>query len=154
MPSTASPPGSIGFRRANDADLDFHYTLHVATMKEYTDKTWGWDEAQQAAAFRADHDPAGIQIVTCDGGDVGMLLTEEGETVVFLAHVEISPEYQGRGIGSHILEQFIADAAERREPVSLRVLKVDPARSLYKRPGFKVIQETPTHFSMRTNLPV
>ncbi|MFN2121091.1 MAG: GNAT family N-acetyltransferase [Anaerolineales bacterium] len=153
MPSGPQAPGSIGFRNADEKDMDFLYALHAATMMEYVDKTWGWDDAQQEAAFRKNHDPAGIQIVTYDGADIGMLYTEEREAEVFVAHIEISPEYQGRGIGSSILEQIVAGAAQRRKPVSLRVLKVNPARRLYERLGFGVFEETPTHYSMRTRLP-
>lgn len=152
MSSPALPPGRIGLRRANKGDLDFLYALHVATMREYVEKTWGWDDARQEADYRTNHDPAAIQIITRRGEDVGMLYMEEREAEVFVAHVEISPEYQRQGIGSHILGRIIADAAERGKPVALRVLKVNPARSLYARLGFTVAGETPTHFSMRTTL--
>jgi ribosomal protein S18 acetylase RimI-like enzyme len=149
----AGPAGLIGFRRATEADLDFLYALHVATMKEYVDRTWGWDDAQQEAAYRRNHDPGAIQIITRDGQDIGMLYAEEREAEVFVAHIEISPEYQGRGIGSSILRGIVAEAALRQKTVSLRVLRVNPARSLYERLGFKIVEETTTHFSMRTSLP-
>ena len=122
-------------------------------MKEYVDKTWGWDDAQQEAAYRTNHDPAEIQIITYDGTDIGMISIEEGDADVFVPHIEISPEYQGRGIGSRILGQIITNAAQRQKSVSLRVLKVNPAKSLYERLGFKIVEETPTHFSMRTDPP-
>ena len=133
--------------------MDFLHALHVATMREYVDKTWGWDEAQQETAYPTNHEPAEIHIITFDRSDIGMLHTEERELEVFVAHIETSPECQGRGIGSLIPEQIIADAAQRHEPVSLRVLRVNPARVLYERLGFKMIEERPTHFSMRTTLP-
>jgi ribosomal protein S18 acetylase RimI-like enzyme len=149
----AGSAGLIGFRRATETDLDFLYALHAATMKEYVDRTWGWDDGQQEAAYRSNHDPAAIQIINRDGQDIGMLYAEERETEVFVAHIEISPEYQGRGIGSSILTRIVADAALRQKSVSLRVLRVNPARSLYERLGFKIVEETTTHFSMRTSLP-
>ena len=133
--------------------MDFLHALHVATMREYVDKTWGWDAAQQGTAYPTNHEPAEIQIITYDDTDIGMIAIEEREADVFVPHVEIRPEYQGRGIGSSILEQIISDAAQRHEPVSLRVLRVNPARVLYERLGFKMIEERPTHFSMRTTLP-
>ena len=153
MPSGPQGADPIGFRRATERDLDFLYALHVATMKEYVAKTWGWDDAQQEAAYRRNHDPAEIQIITHDGSDIGMISIEEGAEDVFVPHIEISPEYQGRGIGSSILRRIMADAALRQKTVSLRVLRVNPARSLYERLGFKIVEETPTHFSMRTRLP-
>ena len=42
----------IRFRPATENDTDFLYALHVATMKDYVDKTWGWDDAFQETVFR------------------------------------------------------------------------------------------------------
>jgi GNAT superfamily N-acetyltransferase len=132
--------------------MDFLYALHVATMKEYVDITRGWEDAQQEAAHRKEHNPAGIKIITLDGSDIGMLSIEETEAEVFVAHIENSPEQQGHGIGSRILKQIIADAAQNPKQAALRVLRINPARSLYERLGFKVAGQTATHIFMRTGL--
>jgi len=34
-------------RPATPDDFDFLYLLHVETMKEYVDQTWGWDDTVQ-----------------------------------------------------------------------------------------------------------
>jgi ribosomal protein S18 acetylase RimI-like enzyme len=141
----------IGFRRAVKNDLDFLYALHAATMREYVDRTWGWDDVSQEAAFRRDHTAAEIQIVTYGGQDVGMLSVEDRDADIFVRAIEIAPEYQGKGIGTAILRKKITDASKRKKPVSLHVLKVNPARRLYDRLGFLVVEETPTHFYMSTN---
>lgn len=67
----------IGYRPATENDIDFLYALHIATMKEYVDKTWGWNDAFQESVFRKNYVPAKIQIVQLDGNDIGMLSLED-----------------------------------------------------------------------------
>jgi ribosomal protein S18 acetylase RimI-like enzyme len=142
----------IAFRPAQDNDVDFLYALHVATMKDYVDKTWGWDDAFQESIFRKNYVPAEIQIITLAGRDIGMISLEERVEDIFLRVIEIHPTYQRQGIGTTIIQQIIADAARRKKPVFLRVLKVNPAKRLYDRLGFSVIEETKTHYIMKTYL--
>jgi len=140
----------FGFRQAQDKDVDFLYALHVAAMKDYVDKTWGWDDAFQETIFRKKYVAAEVQIITLSGKDIGMISVEESKEDVFLRTIEIHPMYQRQGLGTTIIQQIIADAARQMKPASLRVLRVNPAKRLYERLGFRIIEETPTHFIMRT----
>ena len=51
------------------------------------------------------------------------------------------PEYQGRGTGTAIILDLIAQARALQLPVTLHVLDVNPARSLYERLGFRIVAE-------------
>ena len=142
----------FAYRPALENDIDFLYALHVATMKEYVDKVWGWDDGVQESLFRQNYIPAQIQIITMDGKDIGMLSVEEREDDVFLRVIEIHPEHQGQGIGTAIIKKIIADGAQNTKPVRLRVLKVNPAKGLYDRLGFSIVEETSTHYIMLTSV--
>jgi ribosomal protein S18 acetylase RimI-like enzyme len=141
----------ISFRSATGNDSDFLYALHVASMKEYVHKTWGWDDAFQESVFRKNYDPAEIKIIRYAQKEIGMLSLEEREADIFLRTIEIHPDYQGKGIGTVIINGIIADGTQKMKAVYLRVLKVNPAKRLYDRLGFSVIEETPTHYIMRTS---
>jgi GNAT superfamily N-acetyltransferase len=143
----------IGARPASEQDLDFLFAMHVATMKEYVDKTWGWDEAFQETVFRKNYVPANVQILTCDGQDMGMLIVEERPEDIFLRAIEIHPDYQRQGLATGIIRDLIAEGTQKMKPVRLYVLKVNPAKRLYDRLGFSVVEETPTHFIMLTSIP-
>ncbi len=148
----APSPDGIGLRNACEGDFSFLYGLHVATMKEYVEQTWGWDDYAQQKRYRETFNPGDTCIITLGGRDIGMLATQEREDDVLLALIEIDPEHQNRGIGRKIIVTLIADAAGRGKPLFLHVLRVNPAKALYERLGFSVVEETPTHFYMRTTL--
>ena len=142
----------LGFRPALDSDIDSLYALHVATMREYVDQTWGWDDAVQEAMFRKNYVPAEIQIITLNGKDIGMISLEERKEDVFLRVIEIHPSYQRQNLGTTIIQKIMNDAIHKMKPIRLRVLRVNPAKRLYDRLGFLVIEETKTHYIMRTLL--
>ncbi len=110
-------------RAATGEDGDFLYRLHVATMKEYVAQTWGWDDAAQETYFRANSE-------------------------VSVAVIEILPQHQRRGLGSAVVKDIVSEAKSRGLPVTLQVLKVNPARKLYERLGFRIVGETETHYRM------
>jgi ribosomal protein S18 acetylase RimI-like enzyme len=140
----------MGFRPAMENDVDFLYGLHVATMKEYVDLIWGWDEAYQESLFRRNYVRTHIQIIMWDGRDIGMISVEEREEDVFLRAIEIHPDYQSQGIGTAIITRIIADGVDKMKPIFLQVLKGNPALKLYQRLGFAIVEETKTHYRMKT----
>lgn len=153
MSGGAPSHGAVGMRPATEGDFDFLYALHVATMKEYVDQTWGWNDAFQEMRFRETFDPEDTRIITLDGRDIGMIATQERDADLFLALIEIEPEHQRQGIGATLIKEIIAAGIRMKKPVFLHVLRANPARSLYERLGFSVVAETPTHLHMRTTLP-
>jgi ribosomal protein S18 acetylase RimI-like enzyme len=63
------------------------------------------------------------------------------------------PEYQGRGIGTAILRDFVATAHRAGLPASLHVLRVnEAAQRLYRRLGFRVVSEVDVGYIMQLPL--
>ncbi len=136
----------IEFRQIKTSDFDFLWRLHNAALKDYVTKTWGWDETWQRENFAKTFDPSDGKIIVIDRKDAGFWWVIEKESETLLASIRLLPEHQNQGIGSKI----IRDLLEKSEkPVRLQVLKVNPARRLYERLGFKIFEETATHFVMK-----
>jgi ribosomal protein S18 acetylase RimI-like enzyme len=140
-------------RPATHADHDFLYRLHVAAMRALVTQIWGWDDAWQQQHFDDHFDPSLTRIVVVDGVDAGVVTVEWQADAAFIRGIEILPDYQGRGLGAAVIREAIADAAARGLPVTLQVLKINPARRLYERLGFSITGMTETHYQMRTALP-
>ena len=142
-------PHGIELREARPEDAEFLYGLLKATMQDYVAQIWGWDEEWQRAYFQERFDPSRERIVILEGEEIGVLAIEEKEDEVFLSKVYILPEYQGQGIGTRLMRAVLDRAFGRGLPVTLQVLKVNPAWRLYERLGFVAIDETETHYIMR-----
>jgi ribosomal protein S18 acetylase RimI-like enzyme len=69
-----------------------------------------------------------------------MLSVEYRPAEVYLARIEMHPDYQGRGIGAQFLRQLTGEARQRGQHLVLDVLTVNHrARVFYRRHGFREI---------------
>lgn len=136
-------------RPATQSDSEFAYQILRAALGEYVEQTWGWDEGWQRRHHHSDFDPTEVQIITCQGKDVGWLLIRREPEAIVVSELYLSPDSQGRGIGSFVLNQVLCEAGQSGLPVRLGVLKVNVrARRLYERLGFRTVSETDVYYRM------
>lgn len=140
--------GKLTLRPALKSDYDFLYGLHCLVLKEYIMQTWSWDEGWQKGYFDDHFNPEDREIIQWEGCPIGVLCVEERETETFLANIALLPDFQRKGIGAHLIRQVLRRAFSAGKPVTLHVLRVNPARRLYERLGFRVVRETPERFYM------
>ena len=138
----------IDLRQATNDDSEFAYETKKLALGEYVHKTWGWDETFQRKFHQEHWNPQNEKVITLDGCDVGKIVVWERGEHLLLESVYILPEYQNRGIGTHLIRQVIDKARHEKKPVRLQVLKINPAIRLYERLGFRTTSETETHFVM------
>ena len=77
-----------------------------------------------------------------------ILWIEDEADRVYIDYVAILPRFRNQGIGAQVVQEVIAAAAAKGQPVALQVLRGNPARRLYERLGFVVTEETAEHFRM------
>jgi hypothetical protein len=87
---------SWNLRPARRADREFLYSLNEATMREYVELVWGWDNQAQATFFDNRFQPDRWQVIQVGGHDIGVYVVAEGDDEIFLAAIEILPDWQGR----------------------------------------------------------
>jgi ribosomal protein S18 acetylase RimI-like enzyme len=125
----------VALRPATTDDAEFFFALHKRSLGPYVDQIWGWDDDEQSAYLTGDFDLEGVRVIVVDGVDAGRLDVEERDDEIFLALIELAPEYQGRGIGSRLICELIDGSGGKR--VTLSVLGVNErAYQLYRRLGF------------------
>jgi len=100
-----------------------------------------------ARVFDAAFDPELRQIITLDGVAIGGLKIDASGSPLRLLQVHLLPEHQRKGYGTRIVRAVIAQAQDR--PVWLEVRKVNPAKALYERLGFRVVGERESHWQMQ-----
>jgi ribosomal protein S18 acetylase RimI-like enzyme len=68
---------------------------------------------------------------------------------LYLEQIFIDAAFQRRGIGTEIIRGLIDRATQAGQPVTLGVVKTNPARNLYQRLGFRITHENDRKFYMR-----
>ncbi|HEX2852467.1 MAG TPA: N-acetyltransferase [Opitutaceae bacterium] len=142
----------FALRAVTEEDYAWLWALKRQTMQPYVEQTWGgWDEATQESFFRAHFVPALMQVITVGGRDAGLLHVEPEPAALFLANIQILPEFQNHGVGTAVVRGVLNDARARGKPVRLQVLKTNhAARRLYEQLGFRVTDLSGPHWQMST----
>ena len=88
------------------------------------------------------------RIVVKNRRRIGMVKFFRDQDQWVIIQLQIAPEYQGQGVGSHLVKDIIDKASQEGAVVSLSVLKNNPAQGLYERLGFEIADEFENDFSM------
>jgi GNAT superfamily N-acetyltransferase len=89
-----------------------------------------------------------MQIIELDCRPIGVQLVDRPGTDIQLVQLYIAKDYQRRGFGTELLQRLFVEAKAAGLPIRLRVLAVNPARALYERLGFVVVERTPERYFM------
>jgi ribosomal protein S18 acetylase RimI-like enzyme len=141
---TGSGPVSIGevvhssaVRPATSEDSEFCHTLHQRALGPVIAEVFGdWDDPVQRAFHRAWFDPRRLRIIQDPAGErIGVLDVQDQADHIYLARIELLPEYQNRGVGTALLRGLLTDA----RPIRLHVFRANiRAQRLFERLGFHV----------------
>lgn len=141
-------------RECIQEDLQFICDLKEKCFKWYIEKIYGWDENQlELTQKEMDENLSYMNVIQYENKDIGLFTfsyDENGDGRIGM--FAILPEYQGKGIGTKILQ----DTIEKNPGVRmyLKTYKENPARFLYQRLGFQKYDETETHWLMEKNMKV
>ena len=140
---------TVHLRPAGEDDTGFVFATYEATLRPYVEWAWGWDDAFQQTGFWKHHPLEQLRLVFVEGERVGVMHVEERADVHFIRMIFLSPAFQGRGVGSRLLLAEAARARAEGKPLLLKVIKINPAKRLYERLGFAVIDEDESTCLMR-----
>jgi ribosomal protein S18 acetylase RimI-like enzyme len=105
------------------------------------------DASEQARGEIADS----VTYVICsDGQRIGRLRVVRVDEYIEIAGLQVHPDWQGRGIGTAVINEIFAESDRTGVPVELDVAKNNPdAERLYVRLGFRRIAEKEHDYRMR-----
>jgi GNAT superfamily N-acetyltransferase len=138
----------IALRPARSEDFDFCARLYFSGMDQII-RELKLDMALQTANLRERWNAAEVEIITSDSEDVGWMQSSIRDDARFLEQIFIDAPFQRRGIGTGIIHRLIDQANRANQPVTLGVVKTNPARHLYERLGFRITDEDDRKFYMR-----
>jgi ribosomal protein S18 acetylase RimI-like enzyme len=88
-------------------------------------------------------------VVELDGAPAGRFYVTRIDNELRLADVIVAPEVRGGGIGTALIRSLLARAEREGLDVTLHVETWNPARALYERLGFHVVETRGINFFMR-----
>ena len=123
---------------ADQTHKEFSYQVKKEAEGGYITDMFDWDEDVQRDFHAKAWKQQKPDIISYDGNLIGTIATIESEDCIEIGQFFILPDYQNKGIGTHLLKSILNKAEQLGKHVTLRFLKNNPVRSLYVRNGFRV----------------
>nr|WP_314365015.1 GNAT family N-acetyltransferase [uncultured Achromobacter sp.] len=143
-----APDHSLALQPATEEDVPFLLALRKATMQEHLERAGApTADADHLARIQYHFDDA--HIVWVDGRPAGLFKHYRDPAGWHIVQIQIAPDFQGRGLGRRLLESILDQADAQGAPVTLNVLKSNPAQRLYAALGFTRVKETDLEYEMR-----
>lgn len=146
------PAQTLMLRQATEDDLAFLLALRKQTMGPHLRQAGlPDDDAALLARLRLHWEAA--QVILLDGQPAGLFKAFREPDHWYVQQVQVAPAWQGRGVGARVLGALLETADQQGLPVRLSVLHANPARRLYERLGFRVVQTIGSEYLMQRDPP-
>ncbi len=138
-------------RPATPSDRPFLGQVYASTRtEELAQVAWPEDHKQafldqqfnaQDAHYRTYYPTAQFLVIEHGGEPIGRLYLAEWPGEIRIMDIALLPAFRGRGWGTALLQDVLAQARARGLAVSIHVEKFNPAHRLYTRLGFRPVGE-------------
>ena len=142
---------NIKLRYATDIDKENIYSLKKNNIYPYVSDIWGWDEEYQRDDFDIDFQSIDkFHVIEYENKFAGFYQVGKENALVNIEEIHLIEDLRGRGIGTYILKQLIVKYKKEENSLIIGCFKRNVgAKKLYESIGFKVFQETDTHFILQ-----
>jgi ribosomal protein S18 acetylase RimI-like enzyme len=142
---------SVSLRPERPEDEAFLLEAYASTRQEELDLT-GWNAATREAFVKmqftamrqgyAGMFPLGeFSVILLNQRPVGRIVISRADVEFRVVDMVVLPAFRGQGVGTFLLRELLAEAAQAGKPVRLHVLKMSRATGLYERLGFLRVGE-------------
>lgn len=144
----------LTYRPAVEDDFAYLWDLHCYELRPHIEnlqaaQPWIWDDDGQRQVLRALFEPACTRLILVDGRPAGALQVLHERQRLVLEYIALAAPYQGRGLGTAVLQHLQEHARHLNLPIELQVARSNPALRLYWRLGFEIIRRTGLLFWLR-----
>lgn len=139
-------------RPAQEKDNLFARETHHTAYRDVIVRQFGnFDQGMQDDFFDKSWKPENHEILLSNKQKIGYCSIDRYDNYFHVHELVLSPEFQGKGLGSKILNDLINEARDKKVSIKLQVLKENRAQHLYRKLGFQDIGTTDTHIQMEFN---
>src|SRR6185369_628850 len=132
-------------RPVREDDFEFAFEAKRDAMGPHITAKWGWNEELQLKMHQIRWSEKPWQIILLGDVAIGTVSANWQRTHLQFGEFYVLSAYRGKGLGSSILKDTLAEADRRDIEVRLEYLKWNPVASLYQRHGVRVVRESDIH---------
>ncbi len=140
---------ALNLRNGTSSDEDWLFKLFRATMQNYIDKAWGWDELLQREGFTTSLPAKYFYILEANDKTIASYYLSDKTSYFFLDMILVEPSRQRQGHGTKMMNKIKQGCSEQNKPVELSVLKTNPAVEFHLASGFEKLREDEHSMRMR-----
>lgn len=148
----------ISFRKINENDFPFLRKVYRSTREEELSRS-GMSEDDKKRfiefQFNAQHSyylqtykNAEFNLIILDDKPAGRIYLWRTETQIRIMDIALLPDFQGKGVGTRILQTILQESEISGKKVSIHVEYFNPALRLYERLGFQKVDDSGIYFYM------
>jgi ribosomal protein S18 acetylase RimI-like enzyme len=145
-------------RAATPEDEQFLRAVYAGTRAEELARVPWSDEqksaftnmqfAAQDAHYRRHYPTAQYSIIEVQGVPAGRLSVDRCEKEIQIIDIALLPEHRSAGIGTKLLRELQDEARTAGKVLTIHVEKFNPALRLYRRLGFRQIEDQGVYLSL------
>ncbi len=144
----------ILLRQASVSDFDLTFSIKKSAGGQYIRDVFGWDEQVQLGFHEKQFSPENTYLIVQNDTIAGWISVFDHEDHTKIDELYVLPEFQGKGIGTSVLQVVINHVKLRDVPLRLRVFKINhDVIRLYERLGFTKQNEDGPFLYMELILP-
>lgn len=151
VPASAVMDSTPELVEESESDRGFLARLYASTRLDEL-APLAWSQAQKMEFLRAQFEAqdrhyrehyadTSRRLIRIDGVLAGRLYLQVRDDEHRIVDIALMPDYRGRGIGGELLSRILEDARAAGKPVRIHVEKNNPAYRLYRRLGFREIED-------------
>ena len=109
-------------------------------MKWYIEKIYGWDTdiQREKTKHEIENHKKDMRIIEVDDNDIGVTTFYEENNEYVVGLIIVHPDYRGKGVATNIIKKYIDIAKKNNKNIKIKTYKLNPAKKLYERLGFKI----------------
>lgn len=156
---SADNAGHLRVRPAHEHDRAFLRAVFESTRAhEFAQAGWSGERiaallgeqfSMQDTYYRQHYPHCRFDVVMLGMNPIGRLYHHWQGSEARLVDIALLPAYRGAGIGTRLMNAFVAQAAAKGLPAVLYVEMNNPVQGLYRRLGFEPVGENGIYLQMR-----
>jgi ribosomal protein S18 acetylase RimI-like enzyme len=154
---------AVTLRSARPEDREFLCRVYAST-RDGELAVLDWDASQKSAFLQMQFDAQDryyhdtltdttYGVILIDGEPAGRLYVSRWPDEIRVVDIALLPEHRGQAVGTRLLQHVISEGATTGRRVTIHVEHMNPARRLYERLGFQLVEDQGIYLFMELSPP-